>query len=132
MGYESKVFVIERSEIVPLNGMKPYVLGIEIARFDLCKMGYDMVDGRMFPSIFDVPIDFMLYNPVEDVVETQEDCYGEHCGMTSVECVIEWLEKAPEDMRTYRRAALFLDFLYALREREHEYDGEIVLVHYGY
>ncbi|MBP5581467.1 MAG: hypothetical protein J6X85_06745, partial [Ruminococcus sp.] len=101
-------------------------------RFDLCKMGYDMVDGRMFSSIFDVPIDFNLYAPLEEVGETQEDMYGAHCGMTSVESVIEWLENAPEDMRTYRRAALFLDFLYALRAREHESDGEIVLVHYGY
>lgn len=122
MGYESKVFVVMRKE------HDAWCYGDEIATFDLSKMGYEQVDGRSFPTIFDVPIDFDLYINDE---RTKEDCYGAHCGMTSVERVIEWLEKS-EVAKEYRRAKLFLAFLYALRERKHEFVDEIVLVHYGY
>lgn len=134
MGYESIVFVIVRREIKPLNGMPTFAYGDEIARFDMCKMGYEQVDGRSFPAIFDMPIDFDLYSPIEGgKEETRTDMYGDVCGMTSAERVIEWLERA-EVTKDYRRAKLLLGCLRAVREHEHEFtdDGEIVIVHYGY
>lgn len=133
MGYESKVFVILRHEVKPLNGMPPFCYGEEIARFDLCKMGWEQINGRSFSSLFDIPIDFDLYNPIEEIKETRKDCYGDLCRMTSAERVIKWLEKS-EVAKDYRRAKLFLDFCRALRVREREFsdDGTVVLVHFGY
>lgn len=129
MGYESMVFVVERKEIQPLNGMPMWVHGDEIARFDLCKMGWEQIGGKSFSGVFDEPIDFDLY--VDRDTAERVDCYGDECKMTSVERVMFWLENS-EVLKEYRRAQLFYDFLKALRAREQDFGSGLVLVHYGY
>ena len=129
MGYESMVFVVERKEIQPLNGMPMWVHGDEIARFDLCKMGWEQINGRPFSGVFDEPIDFDLY--VDRDTAERVDCYGDECKMASVDRVMKWLG-ASQVLKEYRRAQLFYAFLGALKEREQDFEGDIVLVHYGY
>lgn len=60
MSYESRIFIVERHE------HKTWVYGNEIARFDLCKMGYYMFDGKSFRDLFKKEIDFDLNINVED------------------------------------------------------------------
>lgn len=130
MSYESKVLVIDRTP-----GWRA-TIGREIARFDLCSMGYDVYDGKCFRELFTTPIDFDVYvRSQEEDDETEDfyrtDCYGEHCKYTKdFDSVISWLEQA-EEKEHYRRAKLFLNFLKGLRDSVKEFD-ELVLVHYAY
>lgn len=131
MGYESKIIVVERHQ------HDSFVFGDELARFDLCKMGYDFHDGKQFRNLFTVPVDFDLYvNQSSSSEEETEDFYrvdkyGEHCKYTTdIDGVIGWLELS-EAHDHYRRAALLLDFLRVLKSRQNEY-GQLVLVHFGH
>ena len=133
MGYESRIFVVDRHE------RGDWRFGDEIARFELCKMGYEFVNGKMFRDIFDKPIDFDLYNTGnvaednEDEDNSRLDLYGEYCRYTDIDTVIKWLEgrKNSPDYEPYRRLELFLDSLYTIKKHESDY-GNIVLVHYGH
>ena len=105
-----------------------------IQRFNLCAMGYDLVNGKSFCDIFDTEIDFDVYGRSheldrdEDKYAYRKDCYGKICGMTTIDKVIEWLEKADMD---YRRAKSFLAALKGFKENESDY-GDIRVVHFGY
>ena len=131
MSYESKVFIIERIETE-----SGWVGGAEIARFELCCMGYELVNGRGFRDIFKTPIDFDLDLNVNEESEYykpelyREDAYGTPCKSASIPFVLDWLEHS-RVLHEYRRAALFYDFLKVLQSRANEY-GEILLVHYGH
>ena len=134
MGYESKIVIVERCEMPAPNG-NILVWGNELARFDLAKMGYETVNGKTFPKAFTNPIDFDLYVD-ENSNETgseyfRTDKYGDHCNWATVDEVIAWLEGASDDIKRYRRAALFLDFLRVLREHEKDYE-QVCVVHYGF
>ena len=137
MGYESKIIVVDRHEHEAKNGLPGWVYGDELARFNLCKMGYDRFDGVLFRELFTVPVDFDLYVNNEELDKTdppeywREDMYGERCKYTTdINRVISWLGQS-EQHDHYRCAALFIDFLRALKEHESEY-RQICLVHYGY
>lgn len=129
MSYESRMIVVDRYEFD--NG---HVWGEEIFRFNLCAMGYDLVNGKSFCDIFDTDIDFDVYGRSceldrdEDKDAYRKDCYGKICGMTTIDKVIEWLEKADMD---YRRAKSFLAALKGFKESESDY-GDIRVVHFGY
>lgn len=129
MGYESRIYVIDRKK------SDDFVYGAEIARFDLSKIGYEVVAGKTFRDVFTAPIDFDIDNGADesgDYVpdDFRVDNYGEHCKYTDIQTVIDWLQSS-ETAKEYRRAALFLDFLRVLSARESEY-RELVLVHFGY
>ena len=130
MSYESKVLVINRSEIPNLC-----VSGQELARFDLACMGYDKFNGKEFPELFSTPIDFNLYvNHSDEVVDDsfyREDCYGKHCNFTrDIDEVIAWLEESQRH-EPYRRAEMLLNFLKLFKYQVGQFD-DICLVHYGY
>lgn len=131
MGYESRIYIVERHEY------KTWAWGSEIARFDLCKMGYYMFDGKSFRDLFKKEIDFDLNINVEDKEhynpeDYRTDAYGAHCKYTDIETVIYWLEIYIKE-ENYRRAELFLNFLYTLKEQiKKGMWGEICIVHYGY
>lgn len=133
MGYESKVLIGVRNEYEYPNGNK-HICFDEIARFDLCKMGYEEVNGKRFPDVFRKEIDFDLYCMTDEYfaedADRRIDCYGEHCKMASLGSIITWLEKS-ETMKEYRRAKVFHDCLKAIAKNHHEF-GEIVAVHFGY
>lgn len=135
MGYESRIIVVHRIENEYPNGEK-WVFGDEIARFDLCKMGYEHIDGVSFPGLFKTPIDFDLHNINEyddpDKVYPErhyrEDCYGVLCCSADIDSVMAWLEKS-EAMREWWRAQLFYNFLKTLKESGLD---NLTLVHYGH
>lgn len=129
MGYESRIFVVERRE--PQKAYGEYMLpayGFLIAKFELSKMGWETVDEIPFKGLFHTDIDFELED--KDVADKYFDCYGEHCKWATIEEVKSWLEKS-KVLKTYRRAKLFYDFLCALEERQSDF-RQIVLVHFGY
>ena len=126
MGYESKIIIGKRIE---------HSFGVwfdEIARFDLSKMGYEIVENETFKT----PIDFNLYvnnyDPDKDYPDSffREDMYGMQCKYTNTENVLRWLEKS-ETAKEYWRAELLLRFLKTLKEKEPEW-GSFCAVHYGY
>lgn len=127
MGYESRIFVVERREY---NMPEKRVYGSEIAKFNLGKMyGPVSSDIGCFTELFKTPIDFDLYETGE--AESKEDRYGEICKYTTdIDSVIRWLE-AVKDNNYYRRSFLFLDFCKSLATRLGDYE-EVCLVHFGY
>lgn len=135
MGYESKIVIVERTSGTYPSG-KNFVSASEIARFDLCKMGYEQVNGKEFHKIFTIPIDFDIYVRTDEPEQDYDpeywrvDCYGDHCAWATVDDVIDWLEQS-QVVNEYRRAELFLDFCKALKAHESDYK-QICLVHYGY
>jgi hypothetical protein len=136
MGYESKIIIVDRKAYDQENG-NTWVYGDEVARFDLCKMGYAIFNYKRFRDLFTVPVDFDLYvnredpNANYDPEYFRQDCYGEHCKYTTdIDSVIFWLEQS-EKNDPYRRAKLFLDFLRVLKENAKDFN-ELCLVHYGY
>ena len=114
MGYESKLIVVERTEI--WNGI---VVGEAVAEFNLCVVNCNFTD------IFTEPIDFNLYidgNP------TMSDCYGKHCCMADVDDVIKALEKMSEEI-DYRRFAPAIGLLKGFEQQRWD---TLKVVHYGY
>jgi len=138
MGYESTIIVVQRSIVKMPNG-KEWVHGEEIARVELCKMGYERVNGREFREVFTKPIDFNLYNfksmdesTVYDDEEYRTDVYGAHCNMAQIDDVLQWLEASKVyTVDKYRRATLFHDILLTLKEHQDNY-APIWLVHVGH
>lgn len=138
MGYESRVFVIERHEYDMPNGSK-WVFGDELARFDLSKMGYEIVDNKYFSDVFKTEIDFDLHDIGEDpnAEEYNEedyrfDRYGAHCKWATIDQVLHWLENSEVlQVEHYRRAVMLYDALKMFKAHEADF-GQLVVVHYGY
>ena len=118
MGYESKVIIVERVEFG-----SGHVAGIEVAQVNMCKMGY----GNGFHELFDTPIDFDLYGMDDE--PTREDEYGDHCGMTNIGTLVDWLREAVEH-DDYRRLKPLLGLLEGFDVNQ--WNDELVAVHYGY
>lgn len=126
MGYESKIIFVDRHS----NMIGTW--GNEICRFDLSCMGSYIINGKTFKELFIIPIDFDLnVNKVDDE-HLRTDNYGEYCCYTNVDTIITWLESYLEIIN-YRRAELFLSFLYIMKEQiNNNRWNEICVVHYGY
>ncbi|MBO5828892.1 MAG: hypothetical protein J6R59_10645 [Paludibacteraceae bacterium] len=121
MGYESRIFVVDRNEINHGNGMS-YVWANKIA--DIKMSG--MYDG--FTSLFDKKVDYELF--VDSMDEsTQTDKYGNAMTYTDCKTVIGYLEKLIADGKSYRRLNVLLGLLKGIDESEWD---EIQIVHYGY
>ena len=99
MGYESRIFFVERKTC--FDGR--IVIGSEISRFDLSKMGYYEYNGKSFRKIFTQEIDFDLDINDSYGEDARIDSYGEHCKWATVEDVIKWLEMYCVNVN-YRRA----------------------------
>jgi len=130
MGYESKILIVDRNECRFPNG-KSCVGALEVARFELSVVGSERVNGKTFYDVFTTPIDFDIYgidgNPID---EPRKDRYGEICKWASLDGAIEWLESAKTG-KEYRRAALLLDCLRAIKKYEGRFD-QLCVVHYGH
>ena len=114
MGYESKIIVVERTEV--WNGT---VVGETIAEFNLCVVNCNFAD------IFTEPIDLNLYM---DGNPTMSDCYGRHCCMADVDDVVKALEKMSEEI-DYRRFAPVIGLLKGFEQNKWD---TLKVVHYGY
>ncbi len=133
MGYESRVYIIRRSEIEKTDHTEPWVWGEVIARYDLSKMG----DALEFFGAFRKEIDYTLYLPYcdeygdERVVETQMDCYGEHMKSANINEVITALENI-EARDHYRRLPPLIAMLKAFAAEQDEWNSKLEVVHYGH
>ena len=136
MGYESRLYIVERHEINRKKCHDTYCLNV--ARFELCKM-----DDSRFWNLFHTPIDFELYGDAGedgDNVILTEDCYGKHCCYAEISEVIEWLETEVQS-NDYRRLKPLLALLKGFDLNEWNYnssddngstDVRLVVVHYGH
>lgn len=121
MGYESRIFIMDRNENEAPNGEK-YTWAEKIAMVNMCKMGYD----NGFHELFTEPIDYKIF--IDGETETDVDRYGEHLKSATVQTVIDWLEK---EIKTedYRRLPVLLGLLKGFQTDRW---SELQVVHYGY
>ena len=114
MGYESKLIVVERAEV-----WKGYIIGTEIAEFNLCSVNWNPGD------VFSKEIDFDIY---VDGESTRDDKYGKTCRMADIDDVVDVLEEmAAKD--NYRRFAPAIALLKGFEQQRWD---DLKVVHYGY
>ena len=121
MGYESRIFIVNRSEIEHNNGTIS-VYAEKIADIKMSKM-YDE-----FTDLFNKKVDYELYIDNENE-PTQTDKYGDIITYTDCKTVINYLEELIADGKNYRRLTVLLGLLKGFNEEEW---NEIQVVHYGY
>ena len=123
MGYESRIIVAERCEWN--NGC---VWFAKLGEMWMSKCGYE------FPRIFTTEIESDIYGDgfkenSNEEYELTEDCYGDICKYAPIQTVIDWLEKA-EAKEHYRRFTPAIAMLKAYAMEK--WEGELVVIHYGY
>lgn len=121
MGYESRVFVVNRNSFENNDGTN-YVYGEKIADIKMAVM----YDG--FTDLFDKEVDYELYIDNENE-STQTDKYGKIMKYTDCNTVVGYLEKLIDGGADYRRLSILLGLLKGIDENQWE---EIQVVHYGY
>ena len=124
MGYESRIIVARRS----VWEKTKYVWFDKLAEMWLSKVGYD------FPKIFTTEIESDIYGDgfkenSNEEYELTADKYGDICKYTDIQTVIDWLEKA-EAKEHYRRFTPAIAMLKAYAAET--WEGDIVVIHYGY
>ena len=122
MGYESKIYIGEKSSIKDNDGMT-YVQ--VIAMFDMCKMG-NLI------NVFDRKTDCYFYAD-DGNTKVLEDKYGDALTEAEIKDFIYVLEEAVDSGENYRRIFPLLSTLQTIYEQQK--DGRwknIVLLHYGY
>ena len=123
MGYESKIIVAVRYK------MANCIWFDKLATMDLSRVGGN------FRDIFTTEIESNIYgdgyepNSSEDSYVMTEDKYGDICKYTDVQTVIDWLENTQGNMH-YRRFAPAIAMLKAYMGEV--WDGDLVVIHYGY
>ena len=126
MGYESRIIVARIGELSLRSGDKEKYC-IKLAEMWMSCCG-------SFVDIFEKPIDFELYGDGFEIDSDKEynmteDCYGDRCCYADIQTVIDWLENA-EAAEHYRRFTPAIAMLKAYAAEE--WDGELVVIHYGY
>ena len=122
MGYESKIYIGEKSSIKDNDGMT-YVQ--VIAMFDMCKMG-NLI------NVFDRKTDCYFYAD-DGNTKVLEDKYGDALTEAEIEDFIYVLEEAVDSGENYRRIFPLLSTLQTIYEQQKEGRWKnIVLLHYGY
>lgn len=121
MGYESRVFVVNRNEIKHPDGTA-YVYAEKIADIKMSCMCTE------FKNLFDKKVDYELF--IDNGVEsTQTDKYGDVMTYTDCKAVIDYLEKLIASGDNYRRLTVLLGLLKGINEEQWV---NIQVVHYGY
>ena len=122
MGYESKIYIAEKSSLKDNDGMT-YVQ--VIAMFNMCKMG-------SLTNVFEKKTDCYFYAD-DGNTKVLEDMYGDALREAEIEDFIYVLEEAVDSGENYRRIFPLLSTLQTIYEQQK--DGrwkKIVLLHYGY
>lgn len=136
MGYESKIYIVERVEWKNVFGEK-IVTGMIVATFDLCNVGYN---NRKFFNAFRNEIDYGLYLPgIDDygneaLICQRKDCYGDWMKSADISEVIDALKEA-EQREHYRRFPPVIAMLEAFRDELADWNSggcTLQVVHYGY
>ena len=119
MGYESKLYVIEKGVHTDLDGR---LFGMSVAMFDLCKV------TNVARAVHDSGTDTNCYFFVGDK-KIIEDEYGEPLKELSIPEMITILEKAAEEESDYRRYAPCISLLKGF---DLERWPNTVVLHYGH
>ena len=122
MGYESKIYIGEKSSIKDDDGMTYIQI---IAMFNMCKMG-SLID------VFEKKTDCYFYAD-DGNTKVLKDEYGDALTEAEIEDFIYVLEEAVDSGENYRRIFPLLSTLQTIYEQQK--DGRwknIVLLHYGY
>lgn len=124
MGYESKIYVVEKSRHAEKYGKS---WGDVVAIFDLCKY-YDLSDVLRHKPETDCYI-------IADDGNTEiiTDKYGDTLKETDLKTVIKIMEKSLTEGKNYRRIAPTLMALKVFEEQKNNgvWD-DLVVLHYGY
>lgn len=122
MGYESKIYIGEKSSIKDNDGMT-YVQ--VIAMFEMCKMG-NLI------NVFDRKTDCYFYAD-DGSTKVLEDMYGDELREAPIEDFIYVLEDAVDSGEDYRRIFPLLSTLKTIYEQQKNGRWkDIVLLHYGH
>lgn len=123
MGYESKLYVVEKSNFMFDDEGSRYCQ--VVAMFDLCKF-YDLAD--MFGNC---PTTDCYFYADDGNTRVLEDRYGDPLREATIEDVIDVLEIALDNGNEYRRIYPVLAALKALEDHKHNWK-ELAVLHYGY
>lgn len=124
MGYESKLYVVEKSsQFYPSdNGMRYCSV---IAMFDLCKF------YPLSTVISEYPTTDCYFYADDGNTQVLKDRYGDPLREIPIEDVIGIIESAIDDGSIYRRLYPTLAALEALAHQQNQWK-ELVVLHYGY
>lgn len=124
MGYESKLYIVEKSNLKDNVG-KVYTR--VIAMFDMCK--FHLLSGVLCKE----PKTNCYFYADDGDTKVLEDRYGDALTETTVETVIGILEEAIENGENYRRIFPLLSMLKTIdKQQKDDVWREIVVLHYGY
>lgn len=118
MAYESKVYIVEKSDLLNDEGKK---YAHVIAIFDLCKF-----EG--FCDIFKTVTDCYFYAD-DGNTEVVEDKYGDPLVEATIEDVVKYLENYIEKEHYYRRVAPVLGLLKAFKKDDW---NNLFVLHFGH
>lgn len=120
MGYESKFYIVEKSDLhIDKNGKK---WAKDIASFDMCKIGASSWLSR-YPET-----EYYFYAD-DGNTEVVEDCYGDPLIEIPIDDLIEIIEN-DEKLKDYRRTAPFLALLKGFDQSK--FNNNLVVLHYGH
>ncbi len=120
MGYESKLYVIEKCNILLPDDKHKYA--DVIAAFDLCKCG---LHRRQFRDT-----EYAFYADDGNTLVT-EDCYGDTLGELTVDEVIKLIEQQQATCPEYRRWNPCLTMLRSFSREQYKWHNLAVL-HFGH
>lgn len=123
MGYESKLYIVEKSNLTPDKNGKRYAN--VMAMFDMCKF-YELSDILREQK----ETDCYIYAD-DGNTKIVKDRYDQKLTEASIPFVISILEKILKSGGSYRRIYPLLNALKAFNEQKDKW-GDIVVLHYGY
>ena len=124
MGYESKLYVVDKRRIAHKIDGKEYVWGEVIASFDLCKV-YPVSD-----KMREYPITNCYIYADDGNTQILEDCYGEPLKEIPLDDAIGILEDAA-GLEDYRRYEPCIALLKGFKQSQWQWNNLVVL-HYGH
>lgn len=120
MGYESKFYIVEKSDLhIDENGKK---WAMNIASFDMCKIGASSWLSK-YPET-----EYYIYAD-DGNTEIVEDCYGDSLREIPINDLIDIIENDPK-IKGYRRAEPFLALLKGFDQSK--FNNNLVVLHYGH
>ena len=121
MGYESRLYIVEKTDYINEELGKRFA--DDIARFDL-SVFYELSDKFRNKE----KTDCYIYDGDEVILK---DKYGEELREANLPFVIDILEKVLGEGIDYRRIYPLLSMLRAFKDQREKW-GELVVLHYGY
>lgn len=124
MGYESRIYIVEKTNCCWSEADKGMKYASILAIFDMCKF-YEFSDWfRNKPAT-----EHYIY--ADDGTQIVKDCYGDALKEASIKEVVYKLEKIIENGEDYRRIFPLLATLKVFEAQNNRWSN-IAVLHYGY